>query len=301
MSDTIVYRYDHRLRRPVAIKNIKEESVLVCDQLLPGLVSDNNETKENVATKKEATISDDAKQKNIIKRLAFFCFYGQIRSPEHAIANIKEIRQRLEMENYDVKIFAHVWHDYDELEYDTSHNLGLHSNNKNLHLLLSEYKPTRISIENPTIFTTAKKCFDKVNLRGKGSNILSQMNSRMKVRNLVYEYCKENNIDESYPVFMMRLDFRNRIKHDVLNDFNKSPNSLILSAGYKFNDNCMLMSLPNFLRFFDKFDMCVEKYLNDDNIQAKEYGWWCPESFLSERRLELKLDLTYSDKIPNFM
>ena len=95
MSDTIVYKYDHRLRRPVAIKNIKEEPD--CDRLPRDSVCDNNVTKDNVITKKEDlvcdrlprnsiidrlfrnSISDDvvAKQ-NIIKRLAFFCFYGQI-------------------------------------------------------------------------------------------------------------------------------------------------------------------------------------------------------------------------------
>jgi hypothetical protein len=236
--------------------------------------------------------------------LAFICFYGQIRSPQQAFNSLKDLRERLASENYDVKIFAHLWYDFNEGQYENSKNADMKSSKENLDFFLSEFKPTKVLIEQPRKFSLEEKSFNKVNYKmGNGSNILSQMHSRMKTRNLVKDYCKEltdTALLHQIPVFMLRLDFINRVDPDILKEFQDAPTKIFLAQGYDFNDNFIVLNANNFLMFFNQLDDRTKEFLENDFKLPTVYGWWCPESILKARSIDLCLNPIYTRNIPNF-
>ena len=236
--------------------------------------------------------------------MAFICFYGQIRHPQQAFASLKDLRERLANENYDVKIFAHLWYDFNQGQYENARSIDFKSIKENLDFFLLEFKPTKVLIEPPRKFSLDDdKSFGKINHRtGNGSNILSHMHSRMKCRDLVKDYCKDNSLIDlcMIPVFMLRLDFINRIGPDILKEFQDAPTSIFLPHGWDFNDSFIVFNANNFLMFFKQLDVRIKEFLENDLKLPTVYGWWCPESILKARSIDLCFNPIYSLNIPNF-
>ena len=239
------------------------------------------------------------------EKLAFICFYGQIRVPEKALESLKELRERLESEGYTVKVIAHLWYDYDERSYDHRRPINEQSNKEKLDFFISEFKPCKMKIENSMTFNLKYK--DKMNHNDYDCiKTLSQMNSRQKLSNLLYEYCIEKDLSEallkSFPVFTTRLDFGRIINNNILNEFKENSSKIIIANKYQYNDNFIVMNTFNFLAFFDNLDKHIKEYLeNDSTIPKNVHNWWGPERILMERTIDLNLEIVYSDNIPNFM
>lgn len=126
------------------------------------------------------------------------------------------------------------------------------------------------------------------------------MYSRMKTRDLVKEYCDGLTDISNIPVFMMRLDFIKTINPDILKDYQDAPLDIFLAHGYCFNDNFIVLNATNFLTFFERFDQTIQDILADDRKAPQVYGWWCPESILKQRAIDMGLNLKHTKNIPDF-
>lgn len=242
------------------------------------------------------------------EKLAFICFYGQIRQPQNVFKSLIELRKRLENENYTIKIFAHLWFDYDERYYDTYRKLNIKCNKEDLDFFISTFKPVKITIENSKSFRVSCEETHKIfNVLGTSSNSLSQMNSRSKLCNLVEEYCKDYDITEpefkNIPVFTTRLEYPREINPNLIDDFKKNPSSILISKNPfhcpHFNDNFMCMNAFNYLSLFKDIDKKFEIYIKE-NRKIKYYNLWNPENVIIERMIDLELELERTRNIPLF-
>jgi GR25 family glycosyltransferase involved in LPS biosynthesis len=235
---------------------------------------------------------------------AFICFYGQVRSPQMAYNNIKDLIKKLEHKHYNVKVIAHFWYNYDGKRYESCNTwVGSINSSENLNFFLDNFKPVSISIENSRRFNLTEN-ISKFKHSTEVSRVMSQMKTRTNSRDLLLKYCIEKGFTQESirdaPVFMIRTDFGNHVNPEIITEFEKDPRLVYINGRENtFEDNFIVMNGINFFNFFDNLHGHITRYYRE-SMTPKFHGWWSPESILQQRSEDLSLEIRYSKNIPFF-
>jgi hypothetical protein len=193
------------------------------------------------------------------KRVAL-CLYGQ---PRNYIEGHKYIKQFI-LEKYEPTVFFHTWFDKDLAGtiYDVSPWRTIDQNYKTMKEdtidnLVQLYQPERYYYEKPITFNIENiinsNGYQKTEKKTNVNNTLSQMFSRQRVRNILEEYQKENNM-----TFDMVIGIRFDIQISKLEDFDVTQNIYVFNFHKErpliFPDNIIISNSTNFLKIFDIFN-----------------------------------------------
>lgn len=228
-----------------------------------------------------------------------YCLYGQPRKLYEGYQNISTFTKK-----YNVDFYYHTWYDESIEYYDASpwRNISqkeLKVKKDTIKHINNLYKPVAYLYDKPISFDISKYNYEK-----NFENILSQLYSRNKVRNLL----KNSGINYDL-VIMSRFDFLRNIGIDLNNiDINKTYVSNLHYPRKILPDNFFVMNYENFIKMFDIYEKLSEIIDNDDvKIKMKEYDEKCilnlEEIILMKYIYEFNNveNVVYTNLIPNFI
>lgn len=213
-----------------------------------------------------------------------FCFYGQPRDYKTGYTNINNFI----LYNNDVifDFFYHTWTLDKDMLYPTAPwrhipNKERQYNNNTIDELKKMYSPKACEDEiqkthfDPTFYINSlayKNNTKQINIDNI-SNIISQMYSRNKVRNILDTYIKTHNVTYD-AVIMCRFDYKNKINFK-LSDFDLSYTYLsnVYYPRKIIADNLLIMPTNVFLTWFNIYEN-MGKVLNSQEVEerVKSYG-----------------------------
>ena len=202
-----------------------------------------------------------------------FCLYGQPRLFNEGFMNIMKFIQT--QSNVEVDFFYHTW-TTDDL-YNSNREGRIHKNilipTENVIDKLNKlYNPKKFSYDKQKIFDGDKYrntiAWKNTENKNTISNTLSQTYSRSKVRNLLLDYIKKNNVNYDC-IITTRFDLLGDIKVN-LNDIDLS--KIYVNNYHKnrvlFDDNLMILPVEDYLKLFDLYNN-LDNILNNKYIDSK--------------------------------
>jgi hypothetical protein len=211
------------------------------------------------------------------------CLYGQPRDYKEGIKNLSEFIKNNSQHSYD--FFMHCWGD-DNIVFECGiHNVNI--NNIDIFTvkdfskiksdLLEHYKPVAYEFEKPIHFTSLtnvrkSKMFKNTRPKFKNNfrNIVSQLYTRNKVRDILQNYIKDNNTYYDL-VITTRYDYHDSIGSFFIDDnfdINKAHVSNFHKNSYVFGDNFIACPLNIYLEWFDCYNN-IPKIVNNSVNEAK--------------------------------
>jgi len=229
------------------------------------------------------------------KRVAY-CLYGQPRELLNGYNNIMSFLKKFK--NIDVDFFYHTWYDDDCVNKDMYYDIAswrIKSRGRKVKMMKNVifainklYNPVCYDYEKPKQFdidslkesacyknNTNSDNFSKQLVKNM-NNLMSQLYSRNRARDIFYNYIQSNNLLVGYKdvviydfVITSRFDFLRKIEID-LNDID--PSKIYVSVKHLprkiFPDNFMIMNTQNYMNIFNLYNN-LHNIINNKDIQNK--------------------------------
>lgn len=219
-----------------------------------------------------------------------FCLYGQPRCYQEGFNNINEFV--LVNKDYQFDFFFHAWTLNENQTYSVSpwRNVTedeITYNHNCCKELLSLYHPCAYEFENSinnfdeNIYIHSLAWRNSSNDRKKNiNNTLSQLYSKNKVRNILYNYINNNNVKYD-AVIACRFDFKNKIPLILnninlqcvnLSDYLKKSKTLSIQFHNLLPTNIIVSPVEIFLQWFTTFEN-LDKLIDNQELSVKFYEY----------------------------